>query len=283
MLDLKRLRKVELARRVGSLPGEVAAWRARSNKPLATTPADVLAEKTQLQEFQSRFATAHSSQLAAIEAMVQLMVEGHSAQAQGMDPGGDGAIFTQTALDLVLRTVVAQRFWDYFRDKLELRFSPQFGRRLWVADSVAYDCYTPVIQTAVDQGILPEGSFREPPLTYLNAETSPLTWLRSQRPREGGAQIFSGSQSLPFPVIELPWEQMENLWELMALHHEVGHDLEKDLNLVIPIETSLREKLIAAGVDPARRKIWNAWRKEVFADLVALQLGGPAFARSLAS
>jgi hypothetical protein len=45
----------------------------------------------------------------------------------------------------------------------------------------------------------------------------------------------------------------------------------------------LQAVLTDAHVPPERIQVWAKWQGEVFADLVALQLGGPAFADTLAS
>ena len=62
-----------------------------------------------------------------------------------------------------------QKVWDFFRKKFELRFSDTFKDILWVADTVAWDCYRPVLEAAAGEDILPKSQFREPPLTYLTA------------------------------------------------------------------------------------------------------------------
>jgi hypothetical protein len=79
----------------------------------------------------------------------------------------------------------------------------------------------------------------------------------------------------------VPWDHVENVWELTSLMHEVGHDLEADLKLRVPLVASLTQKLRAAGVPETRIARWAKWEGETFADLVALQLGGPAFAYAL--
>jgi hypothetical protein len=90
-----------------------------------------------------------------------------------------------------------------------------------------------------------------------------------------------GTVSLPIPVIEIPWDHVSNYWELLSLHHEVGHDIEADLKLRGPLLTALQDTLAQAGVPQTRINIWLAWEGETFADLAGLQLGGPAFADSL--
>lgn len=254
------IRKEELRRRIAGLPAEVEAWRHRTQTDLDYD--------------------AHVSQLRAIKILVEVFTQEQRELLNGLDPQGDAAVFQIRAFDLVQNVIRSQKAWDFFRDKLELRFSPTFKEVLWVADTVAWDCYDPVLQAARSAGILKKDELREPPLTYLTAEFSPATWVRGQRPVDMRNYPL-GTSYLPIPVIEMPWDHVQNSWEFLALHHEVGHDLEADLKLREPLKASLKKSLEDAGVPAARVQRWLKWQGEVFADLVALQLGGPAFAEAL--
>jgi hypothetical protein len=176
---------------------------------------------------------------------------------------------------LLQEIIKAQRIWDFFRDKLELRFNPELRDPLAIADTVTFDCYRFTLNKAQEFGIITAERFREPPLTYLAVIDSPGTLARGRD--------IPGYQDLklPIPIIELPWEHISNLWEYLSLHHEVAHDLDYDLNLRPVLINSLKEKLIEAGVSESRINIWLKWEKEIFADLVALLLAGPAFAYSM--
>jgi hypothetical protein len=254
------LRREELSRRVEALPTEVAGWTARSRNDLDMN--------------------AHFSQLEALDVFVGALVDKQRTLLAALDADAGGEPFRVTAFNLVREIIKTQRVWDFFRDKLELRFSPDFKDVLWVADTVAWDCYRPVMSRAVDAGIVPAAHVREPPLTYLTAEFSPATWVRGSRPNDG-RDYHLGAATLPIPVIEVPWDHLGNLWELVSLQHEVGHDLEADLRLRPELLASLQQKLEAAGAPPERVTTWLAWEGEIFADLVGLQLGGPAFALGL--
>jgi hypothetical protein len=259
-LQTVTLRREELARRVDSLPAEIDTWSTRSTNEL---DMDV-----------------HFSQLAALKIFMTTLVERQKTLLGQLDPSSDGDGFRVTALALVQEIINGQRVWDYFRDKLELRFSPDFKEVLWVADTIAWDCYRPVMDRAVQAGILPAANVREPPLTYLTAEFSPATWVRGSRPNDG-RDYHLGTANLPIPVIELPWDHMGNLWELVSLQHEVAHDLEADLRLKDALKLALRQALEAQNTPPERVTTWVAWEGEIFADLVGLQLGGSAFALGL--
>ena len=254
------LRRQELARRVESLPKEVCAWKERSRNELDMN--------------------AHFSQIEALGVFMDALIDRQRTLLSDLDSTTNPEKFRETALKLVQEIIKSQRVWDFFRDKLELRFSPDFKDVLWVADTVTWDCYRPVMDRAVLAGIVPAAQVREPPLTYLSAEFSPLTWVRGSRPNDG-RDYHLGAARLPIPVIQVPWDHLANLWELVSLPHEVGHDLEADLRLRPELLLSLQTALESAGVPQERVKIWLAWEGEVFADLVGLQLGGPAFARGL--
>jgi hypothetical protein len=254
------VRREELRRRVEALPEEVATWQQRTQNDLDSN--------------------AHFSQLQAIGIVMDVFAERQGELLGALDPTGDPKAFQDAALELVGSIIRAQGVWDFFRDKLDLRFSPTFKDVLWVADTVSWDCHRPILDQAADLGIVERATLREPPLTYLTAEFSPATWVRGSRPNDG-RNYHLGTASLPIPVIELPWDHVENIWEFLTLHHEVGHDLEADLKLRGPLASALQTELVSAGVPTARVDQWLAWQGEVFADLVGLQLGGPAFAEVL--
>jgi hypothetical protein len=133
---------------------------------------------------------------------------------------------------------------------------------------------------AVQFGIVDPNHVREPPLVYCTAEYSPATWVRGSRPNDGRAYDL-GETLLPIPVIEMPWDHISNAWEYLALHHEVGHDIEADLKLRPVLQNSLQQALSGANVPLSRIKVWLKWEGEVFADLCGLQLAGPAFTEAL--
>jgi hypothetical protein len=253
-------RKEELRRRVEALPLEVEQWKART---LAVVDHN-----------------AHHSQLQAIGILIDAFAQTQNHLLAQMDPCGSAVAFEDTAFELVKKIISSQRAWDFFRDKLDLRFSPDFAPVLYVADMVAWDCYRPVLEEAAGAGILDHHALREPPLTYLTAEFSPATWVRGNRPNDGRVYDL-GESLLPIPVIQLPWDHVKNAWEFMSLHHEVGHDLEADLGLRKPLRTSLQQALSANNVPPSRILQWSEWLGEIFADLIGLQLGGPAFTEAM--
>jgi hypothetical protein len=258
--EIFTLRKQELKRRVESLPLEVKAWRA-------STEAEV--DKN-----------AHFSQLQAIEILIKAFVEQQTTMITALDPAGDVETFKNECMKLVTSIIRAHKTWDFFRDKLDLRHSPTHKDDLWVADTIAWDCHRPVMDRVVQLGIVNHNKLREPPLVYCTADYSPATWVRGSRPNDGRVYDL-GETLLPIPVIEMPWDHLGCAWEYLALHHEVGHDIEADLKLRPVLQLSFQNSLSAAGVPNDRIKIWLKWEGEIFADLCGLQLAGPAFTDSL--
>jgi hypothetical protein len=254
------LRKQELARRIGRLPEEVQAWKAATEGELDKN--------------------AHFTQLRAIEVLTDEFLREQQAMLARLDPASDAGTFHRDSMELVSSLIRSQKTWDFFRDKLNLRHSPQHRAPLWVADTVAWDCHRPVLDRAVQLGIVNPNELREAPLVYCSAEYSPATWVRGSRPNDGRAYDL-GEALLPIPVIEIPWDHLGSAWEFLALHHEVGHDIEADLRLRPALIDSLLEGLARERVPLQRRTVWTRWAGEVFADLCALQLGGPAFAEVL--
>jgi hypothetical protein len=256
------LRKEELRRRVASLPGEVIRWTDRARKELDEN--------------------LHFSQLQALKILMDAITKDQLEMVQALKPEGDEGEFLRQSLDLVDEIIRAQGVWDFYRDKLQLRFSPDFKESLRVADIVAWDCYHPVLERAASLDILPRSHMREPPLCYYTADFSPATRVRSSRiqdlhdPNKNLLDSQGAEVRTPIPVIELPWDHAANLWEFLSIPHEVGHDLEADLKLRTPLLQSLDN-----AIKDGRRKVWRAWQAETFADLIALQLVGPAFAEAL--
>ena len=254
------LRKHELNRRVESLPEEVKKWRA-------ATEAEI--DKN-----------AHFSQLQAIEVLVNALVDKQRTGINNLNADGAVETFNVGCFDVVRNIIRAQKAWDFFRDKLDLRHSPVHRDSLWVADTIAWDCHRPVMDRAVQFGIINSSHLREPPLIYCTADFSPATWVRGSRPNDG-RDFDLGETFLPIPVIEMPWDHLGSAWEYLALHHEVGHDIEADLKLRPVLLQSLQQTLSQAGVPANRISLWLAWEGEIFADLCGLQLAGPAFTNAL--
>jgi hypothetical protein len=182
--------------------------------------------------------------------------------------------------------------WDYFRDKLELRLLPQFRDALWAADLIVNDCYRTPMDRAGQLGIaliakdneVTVTAKREAPLLFLDARRgTPATHRRHVVDEQNFGQYdFQGFQKrnrqLPLALIELPSASVQSFWDFVGLAHEVAHDLDGDLN-TLHDDLPLSVTKALSSVDDSRRARWTKWTLEVFADLMALRLLGPAYAR----
>jgi hypothetical protein len=80
----------------------------------------------------------------------------------------------------------------------------------------------------------------------------------------------------PFPLIRIPWDR-DNPWQAVFLH-EVAHNLQADLGLWQENQGAITRRLARTPSDPLVAAVYRRWHKEIFADLAALLLGGPAAA-----
>jgi hypothetical protein len=163
----------------------------------------------------------------------------------------------------------ARRTWGMFFEVFSQRGSA-FAPVLAAHDVIAADCY------AAARAAVP-GLLRGPrlkPLTYMQHSASPATW------RHGVQLSRLLGEANPFPLIRVPWDR-DNPWQAVFLH-EVAHNLQADLGIWQENRTAVLTRLLRASRDPALAQIYGRWHKEIFADLAALLLGGPAAAWGLA-
>jgi hypothetical protein len=163
----------------------------------------------------------------------------------------------------------ARRAWGLFFEVFSQRGSA-FAPVLAAHDVIAADCYA-AARDAVP-GLL-RGS-RLKPLTYMQASHSPATW------RNGVQLSRLLGETNPFPLIRVPWDR-DNPWQAVFLH-EVAHNLQADLGIWQENRAAVVTRLLRSSRDPALAQIYGRWHKEIFADLAALLLGGPAAAWGLA-
>ncbi len=171
------------------------------------------------------------------------------------------------------------RVWEFFRQKWIQRRDPELRKYLDIADEFAWICYQPVIK---DKNV----KVRRPPLVFLNGGLSPfvlnrLDGFHLENENDGELQkdkFRAILAKLPFPVIGVPWHQLEFWPEVAVIAHEVGHAVERDLQLEKDVTRALTQ---AIGKSP-RRPYWQAWRGELFADAYGCAAVGPASAGALA-
>jgi hypothetical protein len=163
----------------------------------------------------------------------------------------------------------ARRAFGLFFEIFSQRGSA-FAPVLAAHDAIAEDCYRAVRQAAPNV-------FRSPlikPLCYMEHGFSPATMRR-------GVQLnrLLGEPN-PFPIVRIPWDR-DNPWQPVVLH-EVSHNLQADLGIWQENRQAVVRRVLRASGDPALTRVYGRWHKEIFADLAAILLGGPAAAWGMA-
>jgi hypothetical protein len=145
-----------------------------------------------------------------------------------------------------------------------------FAPNLAAHDAIAEDCYRAVREAA------PE-TFRGPllkPVCYMEHGYSPATF------RRGVALSRLLGEANPFPIVRIPWDR-DNPWQPVFLH-EVAHNVQADLGIWQENRQAVIRRTIRSSRDIGLTRIYGRWHKEIFADLAALLLGGPAAAYGMA-
>ena len=145
-----------------------------------------------------------------------------------------------------------------------------FARALSAHDAIARDCYAAVRQAAPH--IFPGPLV--PPLTYMEHGYSPATM------RRGVTLARLLGERNPFPLIRIPYDR-DQPWQAVFLH-EVSHNLQADLGLWVENKNAVIQRLAETGASAQATSIFGRWHKEIFADLCAMLLGGPAVAWGMA-
>lgn len=141
-----------------------------------------------------------------------------------------------------------------------------FGPALAAHDTIAQDCYTAIREGA--PGLL-KGPLLKP-VSYMEHGYSPATM------RRGVSLSRLLGEANPFPLIRIPWDR-DQPWQAVFLH-EVAHNLQADLGIWQENERAVMRRALQFSGTPVLTTIWRRWHKEIFADLAAILLGGPAAA-----
>ena len=163
----------------------------------------------------------------------------------------------------------ARRLFGMFYEVFAQR-GTSYGPTLAAHDAIAEDCYAAVREAAprIFDGPLLK------PVTYLEHGYSPATMRR-------GVQLSRLlGEANPFPLIRIPWDR-DQPWQSVFLH-EVAHNLQADLGIWQENRQALVRRLMGNARSPFLASVYGRWHKEIFADLAALLLGGPAAAWGMA-
>jgi hypothetical protein len=145
-----------------------------------------------------------------------------------------------------------------------------FAPTLAAHDAIAADCYAAV------RGAAPR-VFRGPllkPLCYMEHGFSPATM------RRGVTLSRLLGEPNPFPLIRIPWDR-DNPWQPVFIH-EVAHNLQADLGIWQENRQAVLRRVFEGTGDIGLARVYGRWHKEIFADLAALLLSGPAAAWGMA-
>lgn len=163
----------------------------------------------------------------------------------------------------------ARRLFGMFFEVFAQR-GTSYGPALAAHDAIAEDCYQAVRQAAprIFDGPLLK------PVSYMEHGYSPATMRR-------GVQLsrLLGEPN-PFPLIRIPWDR-DQPWQSVFLH-EVAHNLQADLRIWQENRQAVLRRVMGSARDPFLATVYGRWHKEIFADLAALLLGGPAAAWGMA-
>jgi hypothetical protein len=251
-------KRTELLAKLASVDDELTYWQRQAG------PTGVLAK--------------HHTQLARVAAELTQVVARVRADIDAADLSASWPQFERQVLDL-------HRVWDFFREKLALRYVDRFADYLLAADEFAWACYEPMQRAATAAGTVELAAVREPPLVCFTPVSTPFSIPRgaSYTQDVGGAALVSPvsralAQRLPIPVVGVPWYQLHHLPDALVIGHEVGHHVERDARLTATVQGLVAEAAAGAGVGSA----WDGWAAETFADVYGVLCGGPAFAQVLA-
>jgi hypothetical protein len=163
----------------------------------------------------------------------------------------------------------ARRLFGMFYEVFAQR-GTAFGPSLAAHDAIAEDCYTAVREAAprIFAGPLLK------PVCYMEHGYSPATM------RRGVSLSRLLGEPNPFPLIRIPWDR-DQPWQSVFLH-EVAHNLQADLGIWQENRQAVLRRVMGSRRDPFLATVYGRWHKEIFADLAAILLGGPAAAWGMA-
>lgn len=262
-MDLFFYSQSEIRRRADLLPQEIDAWMTIAN-------ANV-----------NNFGI-HRSQFEALKIMMDELLKQLTASLDKLTVDLSGEKFAAQYLATSDEIVGIQDLWQIFRHIFAQRENENSKRAVDAADLIAADCYLTCMNRAKEWGLVAEQQFREPPLTYFEAEISPSTSERGKAVESLGFAVRRyRDMRLPIPIVLMPFDQIKSIWMFCNLHHEVGHNLDRDLNLREAFSSPLLTRMTNAGIASERQKMWWKWSGEILADVFGIMLGGAGFAYAL--
>ncbi len=176
------------------------------------------------------------------------------------------------------RIIWLRRAWEFYRDKFDQRDDEGLKACVRAADEVLWSCYKPFFN-ATGMTLPPA------PLPYVENIYSPMAVRPDDSSHlEKSAEIGDGPlkpffESLPIALLKLPPASVTSAWTHVLIGHEAGHFVQ---DFVLPggaYRRVFRERVQALAVGAAGDGAgadWGRWAPEIFADLFAVLLMGPA-------
>jgi hypothetical protein len=163
----------------------------------------------------------------------------------------------------------ARRLFGMFYEVFAQR-GTAFAPSLAAHDTIAEDCYRAIREAAprIFSGPLLK------PVCYMEHGYSPATM------RRGVSLSRLLGEPNPFPLIRIPWDR-DQPWQSVFLH-EVAHNLQADLGIWQENRQAVLRRVMGSARDPFLATVYGRWHKEIFADVAAILLGGPAAAWGMA-
>ncbi len=208
---------------------------------------------------------AANRRLATIESQIRRRFEDVRASAQS-------APLQRVLIDIALverELDRARRMFGMFFEVFAQR-GTSFGASLAAHDAIAQDCYQAIREAA--PRVFPSALLK--PVCYMEHGFSPATM------RRGVSLSRLLGEANPFPLIRIPWDR-DHPWQAVFLH-EVAHNLQADLGIWQENRQAVVKRVIGQLRHPFLATVYGRWHKEIWADLAALLLGGPAAAWGMA-
>ncbi|HWU85726.1 MAG TPA: hypothetical protein VN253_00520, partial [Kofleriaceae bacterium] len=237
---------------------------ARSNRAYLAVRADVEAWFADRKARTADELRRQGNQLGVIDAVLRRSLDriGGELEATPLD---DTAFARCAALEVQLGVV--ERYWRFYRERLEQRDDPSRSRLLAAADEVVWSCFTSL------GGVEPASV----PLPYVEPTSSPIATPRTSVPpglRTSDKMLAELIGRLPIPLIAFPASLIGGPWWLALLAHEVGHHIQYDLEPNQALVGRTGDVIAAAAEEAAGR--WIPWRFELFADACSVVAIGTA-------
>jgi len=213
----------------------------------------------------ARHFQAANARLAAVEQRIRERF----AQVRRIEPG---VPLQRVLIDIALverELDRARRLFGMFYEVFAQR-GTAYGPALAAHDAIAQDCYRAIRDAAprIFDGPLLK------PVCYMEHGYSPATMRRDVQ-----LGRLLGERN-PFPLIRIPWDR-DQPWQSVFLH-EVAHNLQADTGIWNENRSAVLKRVMGTARDPFLATVYGRWHKEIFADLAAILLGGPAAAWGMA-